>query len=81
MIADSPVSRNMKERKKLEKDEEEAEKAVKEAMARLARVRKMKCHLKEQGDKLFSRGMQSLEERSSFSMNQAESSVISEAQS
>ncbi|WXC50990.1 hypothetical protein QX201_010695 [Fusarium graminearum] len=51
------LSKNMKERKKIEEDERAAEEALEEAMARLARIRKMKRRLKEQGDALFVRGM------------------------
>ncbi|SCO87755.1 uncharacterized protein FRV6_11882 [Fusarium oxysporum] len=75
------LSRNIKEHKKLEEDEKRAKEALEEAIARLARVRKMKHRLKEQGDKLFSRGMQSLEEQGGFSVDQAESSVVTKAQS
>jgi hypothetical protein len=60
------VSKNIKAYKKLEKDKEEAKKALKEAIACLACVRKMKRRLKEQGDTLFIRGMQSLEDQGSL---------------
>ena len=71
----------MKARKKLEQDEEDAERALEEAMARLARVRKMKRKLKEEGDRLFVRGMQSLEEQGTSVFDQVESSTVSEVQS
>jgi uncharacterized protein with von Willebrand factor type A (vWA) domain len=67
----------MKERKKLEKDEQEAEEALEAAMARLARVRKMKRQLKQRGDELFARGMQSFEESVEV---REESEAISDAQ-
>ncbi|KAM0361014.1 hypothetical protein ACHAO7_012021, partial [Fusarium culmorum] len=69
------------EQKKIEEDKRAAEEALEEAMARLARVRKMKRHLKEQGDALFVRGMQSLEEREVPIVDQAESNIVNEAQS
>jgi hypothetical protein len=70
----------MKERKKLEKDEQEAEEALEAAMARLARVRKMKRQLKQRGDELFARGMQSFEESVEPVVVREESEAISDAQ-
>jgi hypothetical protein len=75
------VTRNMKECKKLEKEEQEAEEALEKAMARLAWIRKMKRRLKQQGDELFARGMQSLEDAEDSAAVQAESLAISDVQS
>ncbi len=50
----------MREQRKNAEEERKAEEALEEAMARLARVRKQKRLLKERGDALFRRGMESL---------------------
>lgn len=73
-----PVMKNMRERKKLDDEEERAEEALELAMARLARIRKQKRRLKQKGDELFSRGVQSLEESGVL---HEESVSISEAHS
>ncbi|RKK11987.1 hypothetical protein BFJ65_g13865 [Fusarium oxysporum f. sp. cepae] len=77
----SYLTRNMKECKKLEKYEQEAEEALEKAMARLAWIRKMKRRLKQQGDELFARGMQSLEDAEDSAAVPAESLAISDVQS
>lgn len=73
------LSKNMRERKRLESEELEAEEALEAAMARLARIRKQKRLLKKKGEDLVSRGLQGLE--GSGVLAREEPAAVSEAAS
>lgn len=77
--ADSTVSRNLSEQRRLEENERQAEEDLEVAMARLARIRKQKRSLRERGDALFEEGMSSLEDLEDPAL--AESNAVFDAQS
>ena len=54
------VARFQKDYEKYSAQEREAEAALTEALARLQRIRRLKQEIKEKGDEVFNRGMESL---------------------
>lgn len=73
------VARFQKDYEKYSAQEREAEAALTEALARLQRIRRLKQEVKEKGDEVFNRGMESLDAWDG--VVQQESSAALDAQS